>query len=114
MANLFVSGYTQYIMEMTRTLLTVPKRTLSQLKAIAQRRQTTVSFLLREAIEKTYEIDAGIIRNPKWRNDPLVKSFGTLDRLILSRKLSNIRALGCDLGGSAAAEHDRLLYGDGK
>ena len=67
---------------MTKTLLSVPKRTLSRLKALADRRRTSVSVLLREAVEKTYGIDAGVIRNPNWREDPLVKFFGTLGKPI--------------------------------
>ena len=46
---------------------------------------------------------------------------GAIDRLLdggkapaPARKLTDIRALGRDLGGPSASEHDRLLYGDGK
>ena len=84
---------------MTKTLLSVPKQTLSRLKALAERRRTTVSLLLREAVEKTYGIDAGAVRDPDWREDPLVRYFGTLEHPI-------------DGGPSDAAEnHDKYLYG---
>ena len=84
---------------MTKTLLSVPKRTLSRLKSLAERRRTTVSCLLREAVEKTYGIDAGTIRNPAWREDPLFKFFGTLGKPID--------------GGPAGSsdDHDLYIYG---
>jgi hypothetical protein len=65
-------------MEMTKTLLSMPTRTLGRLKGMAQRRKTTVSHLLREAVEKTYGIDAGLAREPDWKEDPLVKLFGAI------------------------------------
>ena len=86
-------------MKMTKTLLSVPTQALSRLKALAERRQTTVSLLLREAVEKTYGIDAGAVRNPDWSEDPLVKFFGTLDR---------------PAGGGPsdlAENHDNYIYG---
>ena len=67
-------------MEMTKALLSVPKRTLSRLKVMAQRRRTTVSHLMREAVEKTYGIDAGLSQETNWTDDPLVKLFGTLGK----------------------------------
>lgn len=60
---------------MTKTLLSVPKQTLSRLKTLAQRRQTTVSHLLREAVEKSYGIDAGLKQEVDWKEDPLFKFF---------------------------------------
>lgn len=62
---------------MTKTLLRVPKQTLGRLKVLAQRRKTTVSRLMREAVEKTYGIDAGLKDEADWKEDPLAKLFGT-------------------------------------
>lgn len=67
---------------MTKTLLSVPRQTLSRLKALAQRRQTTVSHLLREAVEKSYGIDAGLKQEVDWKEDPLFKFFETLGKPI--------------------------------
>jgi len=46
---------------------------------------------------------------------------GAVDRLLTgetaktpSRRLSDMRGLGSDPGGPSAADHDRLLYGDGR
>jgi hypothetical protein len=64
-------------MEMTKTLLTVPKRMLGRMKTLAQRRKTTVSHLLREAVEKTYGIDAGLKGELNWNEDPLLKLIGS-------------------------------------
>ena len=61
---------------MTKTLLRVPKRTLGRLKVLAQRRKTTVSHLMREAVERTYGIDAGLKDEPDWAEDPLSQLFG--------------------------------------
>lgn len=62
---------------MTKTLLTVPKKTLGRMKSLAQRRKTTVSHLFREAVEKTYGIDAGLKSELDWKEDPLLKLIGT-------------------------------------
>lgn len=80
---------------MTKTLLRVPTRTLSRLKAMALRRKTTVSHLMREAVEKTYGIDAGLKGEPDWKEDSLLKLIGELE------------------GGpkDLAANHDHYLYG---
>lgn len=86
---------------MTKTLLSMPTRTLGRLKAMAQRRKTTVSHLMREAVEKTYGIDAGLSREPAWKDDPLVKLFGTL---------RTPKGQPSDL----AENHDFHLYGRGK
>lgn len=84
---------------MTKTLLTVPQRTLTRLKAMAQRRKTTVSHLMREAVEKTYGIDAGLKDDANWKEDPLVKFFGSL-------------GAPTDGGPPDSAEnHDKYLYG---
>lgn len=64
-------------MEMTKTLLTVPKRMLGRMKVLAHRRRTTVSHLLREAVEKTYGIDAGLKDEFDWKADPFLKLIGT-------------------------------------
>ena len=85
---------------MTKTLLSVPKRTLSRLKALAERRHTTVSLLMREAIEKTYGIDASAMSNPDWREDPLVKFFGRELRVPIRKDPDDI-----------AENHDKYLYG---
>jgi hypothetical protein len=45
---------------------------LGRLKALAQRRKTTVSLLFREAVEKTYGINAGLKNEPNWKEDPLL------------------------------------------
>ena len=83
---------------MTKTLLSIPVKTLGRLKVMAQRRKTTVSQLFREAVEKTYGIDAGIRREFDWKDDPLVKLFGTM----------RVK----DGGPSDLAEnHDYYLYG---
>ena len=79
---------------MTKTLLSVPERTLSRLKSLAQRRRTSVSRLLREAVEKAYGIDAGLREEGDWREDPLFRMIGTLD-----------------LGPDAAEKHDKYVYG---
>lgn len=63
---------------MTKTLLTVPKRMLGRMKTLAHRRKTTVSRLLREAVEKTYGIDAGLKGELDWTEDPLLKLIGVL------------------------------------
>lgn len=63
---------------MTKTLLSMPKRTMARLKVLAQRRRTTVSHLMREAVEKSYGIDAGLSGEFDWREDPLMKFFETL------------------------------------
>lgn len=83
---------------MTKTLLTVPKRMLGRMKALAHRRKTTVSHLLREAVEKTYGIDAGLKDEPDWKEDPLLKLIGTLE------------------GGPSdlSVNHDHYLYGAAK
>ena len=62
---------------MTKTLLTIPKRTLGRMKALAHRRKTTVSRLMREAVEKSYGIDAGLKSEPDWKEDPYLKMIGT-------------------------------------
>ena len=84
---------------MTKTLLTVPKRTLGRMKALAQRRKTTVSHLLREAVEKTYGIDAGLEGELDWKEDPFLKLIGTL---------GGPEDTGPD---DAAARHDKYAYG---
>ncbi len=83
---------------MTKTLLTVPKRTLGRMKALAHRRKTTVSHLLREAVEKTYGIDAGLKKELDWKEDPLLKLIGTFE------------------GGprDLSVNHDHYLYGAAK
>ncbi len=58
---------------MTKTLSSVPVKTLGRQEVMAQRRKTTVSHLFREAVEKTYGIDAGIRSEFDWKEDPLVK-----------------------------------------
>ncbi|OGR97366.1 MAG: hypothetical protein A2V88_07005 [Elusimicrobia bacterium RBG_16_66_12] len=86
-------------MEMTKTLLTVPKRTLGRMKALAHRRKTTVSHLFREAVEKTYGIDTGLRSALDWKEDPLVKLFGTFGDPI-------------DGGpNDSALNHDKYIYG---
>ena len=87
---------------MTKTLLTVPKRTLGRMKALAQRRKTTVSHLLREAVEKTYGIDAGLKRELDCKEDPLLKLIGTFGDPI-------------DGGpNDSALNHDKYIYGGGQ
>ena len=88
-------------MQMTKTLLSVPRRTLGRLKVLALRRKTTVSHLMREAVEKTYGIDAGLRAEPSWKEDPLVGLFG---------------ALRTPRGGPTdlAENHDLYLYGRGR
>lgn len=83
---------------MTKTLLTVPKRMLGRMKALAHRRKTTVSHLLREAVEKTYGIDAGLKSEPDWKEDPFLKLIGTFE------------------GGPSdlSVNHDHYLYGAAK
>ena len=83
---------------MTKTLLTVPKRMLGRMKALAHRRKTTVSHLLREAVEKTYGIDAGLKSEPNWKEDPFLKLIGTFE------------------GGPSdlSVNHDHYLYGSPK
>lgn len=80
---------------MTKTLLSVPKRTLAHLKSMAHRRNTTVSHLMREAVEKTYGIDAGLKDDADWKDDSLLRLIGDLQ------------------GGPTdlAANHDHYLYG---
>ena len=83
---------------MTKTLLTVPKRMLGRMKALAHRRKTTVSHLMREAVEKTYGIDAGLKSEPDWKEDPFLKLIGTFE------------------GGPSdlSVNHDHYLYGAAK
>lgn len=84
---------------MTKTLLSVPSRTLSRLKALAQRRRTTVSSLMREAVEKAYGIDAGLATERKLEDDPLMKFFGSVGDLI-------------DGGpDDSSINHDKYIYG---
>ena len=84
---------------MTKTLLTVPKRMLGRMKALAQRRKTTVSHLLREAVEKTYGIDAGLTSELDWKEDPLLKLIGTFGEPT-------------DGGPSdSTLKHDKYIYG---
>lgn len=84
---------------MTKTLLTVPKRMLGRMKALAHRRKTTVSHLLREAVEKTYGIDAGLKNELDWKEDPLLKLIGTLGDPI-------------DGGpNDSSVNHDKYIYG---
>lgn len=84
---------------MTKTLLRVPRRMLGRMKALAQRRKTTVSHLLREAVEKTYGIDAGLKGERDWAGDPLLKLIGTLGETI-------------DGGPEdSALNHDKYIYG---
>lgn len=84
---------------MTKTLLSVPKRTLGRMKALAQRRKTTVSHLFREAVEKTYGIDAGLKDELDWAEDPLLKLIGTFGKPI-------------DGGPEdSALNHDKYIYG---
>jgi hypothetical protein len=86
-------------MEMTKTLLRVPKRTLGRLKSLAQRRKTTVSHLMREAVEKTYGIDAGLKEEADWREDPLFRMIGALGAPI-------------DKGpNDSSLNHDKYIYG---
>ena len=85
---------------MTKTLLTVPKRMLGRMKSLAQRRKTTVSHLLREAVEKTYGIDAGLKGELDWKNDPLLKFFGS------------IKGPPIDGGPNDSVDnHDKYIYG---
>lgn len=84
---------------MTKTLLSVPKRTLGRMKVLAARRKTTVSHLFREAVEKTYGIDAGLKSELDWKEDPLLKLIGTFGKPK-------------DGGPDDSAEnHDRYIYG---
>ncbi|PIR15975.1 MAG: hypothetical protein COV48_11415 [Elusimicrobia bacterium CG11_big_fil_rev_8_21_14_0_20_64_6] len=86
-------------MEMTKTLLTVPKRMLGRMKALAHRRKTTVSHLLREAVEKTYGIDAGLKSELDWKEDPFLKMIGTFGDPI-------------DGGpNDSTLNHDKYIYG---
>lgn len=85
---------------MTKTLLSMPKQTLGRLKTLAQRRKTTVSHLLREAVEKAYGIDAGLAAPGDWEDDPLYKLIGALDAP--PKK---------GAPGDGSAEHDKYLYG---
>jgi hypothetical protein len=86
-------------MEMTKTLLRVPKRTLGRLKALAQRRKTSVSHLMREAVEKTYGIDAGLREEGDWREDPLFRMIGTLGKPIDGGR------------NDSSVNHDKYVYG---
>ena len=84
---------------MTKTLLTVPKRMLGRMKSLAQRRKTTVSRLLREAVEKTYGIDAGLKGELDWKEDPFLKMIGTFGEPI-------------DGGpNDSTLNHDKYIYG---
>ena len=84
---------------MTKTLLTVPKRMLGRMKTLAQRRKTTVSHLLREAVEKTYGIDAGLKSELDWKEDPFLKLIGTFGKPI-------------DGGpDDSTLSHDKYIYG---
>ena len=84
---------------MTKTLLSLPKRTVGRLRALAQRRKTTVSHLMREAVEKTYGIDAGLKREIDWKEDPFLRLIG---------------AFGDPIDGGpndSSINHDKYIYG---
>lgn len=83
---------------MTKTWLTLPKRTLVRLKDIARRRKTTVSLLLRDPVEKTYGIDSGLKHKLDWKKDSFLKLIGTFG------------------GGPSdlSVNHDHYLYGAAK
>ncbi len=81
-------------MEIQGTYLRLPKPTLRRLKALAVARDTSLAQLVRDAIEKTYQIDASI-EAPDAATDPfqtLVGSFRSGRR-------------------TGSADHDDVLYG---
>lgn len=83
---------------MTKIFMTLPDQTLGRLKELARRRKTTVSLLLRDAVEKTYGIDSGLKQKLDWKKDSFLKLIGTFG------------------GGPSdlAVNHDHYLYGAAK
>ena len=65
-------------MEMTKTLFSVPKRTLARLKDLAQRRRRSLSQLMCAAIKETYGIDAGLNDAPGCKDDSMLLLIGQL------------------------------------
>lgn len=84
---------------MTKTLLNLPDRMYGRLKGLAGRRKTTVSHLLREAVERTFGIDAGLAGELDWKEDPFLKLIGTFG--------------GPADGGpdDSSVNHDKYIYG---
>lgn len=80
-----------YTIDVHRTQILLEDAQHRALAALSRRTGRGMSALIRQAVDRM--LDGGKPRAP--------------------RRLSDIRALGRDPRGPAAAEHDRLLYGDG-
>ena len=81
-----------YTYDVHRTQVLLQDEQHRALAALSRRTGRGVSALIREAVDRMLGGE-----RPK-----------------AARRLTDIRALGRDPRGPSAAEHDRLLYGDGK
>ena len=64
-------------MEMIGTYLRLPKSTLRRMKALAAAHDKSLAQLVRDAIEKTYDIDASLVPTVA-ADDPFARLIGSV------------------------------------